>query len=172
MEESNKNGAAPGVRVSPYPKGHWFGDDFDEDFDITETRLIYNVFNTTIYAGTYEWHEPDPDSETDGIIYIKYDDKYYNGNHYAVRWEDLHYDDDKPEKSTVWLSGCSDAAGKPTEDEARKEYTEANKDIYFKYGSNCHLGSEGKRIRPPRRPNEKPPFIKYLEEKTGKKFFD
>jgi hypothetical protein len=171
MEKAKENGAAPGVTVSPYPAGDWFGDDFDEEFNITETGVTYSLSGKPIYTGTYANDIPDPDSETDGIIYIKYVGSY-NGNFYAVRWEDLHINEEHPEKSTVWLSGCSDAPGKPTEKEAEDTYSEANKGKYFQFGSNCHRGPEGKRVRPPRRPNEKPPFIKYLEETTGKKFFD
>jgi hypothetical protein len=172
MEESNKNGAAPGIRVSPYPEGDWFSDEFNEEFNITKTSLTYSVFDRTIYDGTYADDKPDPDSETDGIIYIQYNKDTPSGipdNFYAVRWEKL---DTVSDPNTVWLSGCSDASGKSSLPAAEDEYTEANKDKYFQFGSDCHRGKDGKRIRPPRRPNEKPPFIKYLEEKTGKKFFD
>jgi hypothetical protein len=164
MEKTNENGAARGVTAPPFPEGHWVSDDFNGDFDITETRLTYNLFGETIYAGTREDVIPDPDSGTDGIIYIKYDDGFYSGNHYAVRWEDMT-------GTTVRLSGCLDAKGKSSKAAAKAEYSEANKGIYFQYGSTCHPGAEGKRTRPPKRPNEKPPFLKCLEEKTGKKFF-
>jgi hypothetical protein len=152
------------VTANPYPEGTWKGTSYDEGFVISTKYLSYTVSGTTVYEGDVVDVVDDTDHTDSGIVYIQYKIAPYGipGNYYAVRWESYN-----PVAGTAWFSGCSDADGKKTLAEAEAEYTEANKAKYFGYGSNFVRAAKGKLIPPPSNPGEKPPYLKYLEEKTG-----
>jgi hypothetical protein len=155
------------VTPAPFPEGEWVDSQFLEEFDLYEGGTIsYSIGGAPIYEGTFYSYIPDPDDDDSGIIYLQYsEDTPYGtpGYYYAVRFERLNLEAD-----TIWLSGCADGNGKKYPEDAEDEYSEANKDIYFKYGSECQRKPKGLRIEPPTGPFEKPAFLKHLEEQTGK----
>jgi hypothetical protein len=143
-----------------YPIGVWESG-YGEDFTINEKIVEYSFgASQVVYSGTFQGWVPDTDDEDSGIVFLQYTYAPYGvkGNFYAVRWERLT-------TTTVWLSGCADADGKPTLKEAMAEYTEKNKDQYFASGSDCKRIQESQKGRI--KTTEKPPYVKYLEEKTG-----
>jgi hypothetical protein len=150
------------IGANPFPAGNWKGTSYDEAFVITDKYLTYTVQGSVVYAGPIEAIADDFDDDDSGIIYIQYVIAPYGipGNYYAVRWERF-----EAGGKAVWLSGCSDADGKDNLTDAEIEYSEANKDKYFAYGSDFVRAGKGN--APPKYPGEKPPYLKYLEEKTG-----
>ena len=147
-----------------HPVGTWESA-YGEDFTINTTLLEYGIGTQLVFSGTFQGWVDDTDDDDSGIVFLQYTYAPYGvkGNFYAVRWERLSLDE-----GTVWLSGCADADGKPTLKEAMAEYTEANKDKYFAYGSDCkRISAKLKGLKTIATTTEKPPYLKYLEEKTG-----
>jgi hypothetical protein len=92
--------------------------------DITYTDIYsYMDFSGVSYSGVIVG-TTNP-SLSDGYIYIKYattanfSGGSIAGNYYAIHWKNNN-------AGTIDLSGSSNGAGKPTLDEARREYTVAN----------------------------------------------
>ena len=149
-----------------HPIGIWHNEEFGEEFIINEKIVSYSITGYgTIYSGTfYKWVD-DTDDPDCGVVFLQYTYAPYGTQdyYYAVRWEDLNMT-----VGSVWLSGCSDAAGKKYPEDAEAEYTEANKDEYFATGSVCKLdGKAWENIEQMPKPAEKSPYLKLLEEKTG-----
>jgi hypothetical protein len=121
------------------------------------------VNDDLVFDGKIVLFLPDEDSKNSGIIYLQYDNTKYGtpGFFYAVRWEQL-----EPDEGTVWLSACSDRFGKKELLEAEREYSEANKDKYFQYGSVFGRVSSRKAI-PPSKKTGKPPLIELFERQKA-----
>jgi hypothetical protein len=148
--------------------GSWTSD-WGELFQIDNTKHIF----TYSYSGHIVFHGlildvilDNPKDSTEGIVYIQYTTAPYGvvGNYYAIRWTD-YKDSVSPE--TIELSACSDSNGQSTLAEAEALYTVANADTYFEYSSDCERVSSTRLLAKPAKFGEKPPYIKYLEEKTG-----
>jgi hypothetical protein len=149
------------------PIGVWYssGPSYDEVFDITSDYIGYYVNDDLVFDGKIVLFLPDPDSKNSGIIYLQYQNtKYGIPNYfYAVRWQELD-----PDEGTVWLSACSDGDGKKELLEAEREYSEANKDKYFQYGSDFSRIASRKAL-PPSKKTGKPPIIEHLERQKALK---
>lgn len=150
----------------PTPIGVWYsaGEYYEEVFDITSDYIGYYVNDDLVFDGKVAVFLHDDDSKTSGIIYLQYGNTKYGipGYYYAVRWEQLDLDE-----GYVWLSNCSEASGKETLAEAEKTYSKANKDIYFKYGSDFTLISSKKALPPSRNLTGKPPIIEHFEKQKA-----
>jgi hypothetical protein len=164
--DSTGNGEARAASDSvDEPIGAWVHDPgyYQEVFDITSDYMGYYVNDELIFDGSVYKFLPDTDSPDSGILYLEYSTAEYGvtGNFYAVRWEELDF-----EREKVFLSACSDAAGKKTREEAEDEYTKANKDEYFNIRSPCELVGSYTSLPAAEPLTGKPPIIEHFERQA------
>jgi hypothetical protein len=165
--DSGSNGEARAASDSgDWPIGAWSSTSsgyYEEVFDITDDYMGYYVNGELIFDGTVdnEGFQPDTDSPDSGILYLKYGFTEYGveGNFYAVRWEQLSFQNER-----VYLSACSDAAGKKTKQEAKDTYTKESK--FFEIKSLCNLEGSYTSVPAAEPLTGKPPIIEHFERQA------
>jgi hypothetical protein len=143
------------------PIGAWSHDEtyYQEVFDIIDDYMGYYVNDELIFDGKVWEFIEDNTPPNSGIIYLEYSTAEYGvtGNFYAVRWEQLT-------STSVYLSACSDAAGKKELEDAKNTYTKDSE--FFEIKSPCKLEGSYTSVPAAEPLTGKPPIIEHFERLT------